>query len=105
MTLLQNELNFNESQATDRLSDNVLAWLARTFESMEDWKAQAKDVFFSSNGDPNLSRNRVAAIVRTHFLETPPEPEDVQRWTAGLKRSPKQGHPISCVATAATEQG
>jgi len=51
---------------------------------MEKWKAKAKEVFFSSNGDSNLSRIRVASIVRTHFLETPPEPEDVERWKKGF---------------------
>ena len=52
---------------------------------MEEWKAKAKDVFYSSNGDSNLSRNRVASIVRTYFLETPPKPEDVQRWKTGFE--------------------
>ena len=82
---MQNEFDFTESPASDRLSCSVLEWVARTYETMEEWKAKAKDVFYSSNGDSNLSRNRVASIVRTYFLETPPKPEDVQRWKTGFE--------------------
>jgi len=85
MKHLQNELDFTESPASDHLSCSVLEWVARTYETMEEWKAKAKDVFFSSNGDSNLSRNRVASIVRSHFLETPPKPENVQRWKTGFE--------------------
>lgn len=81
---MQNGIDATQSPASDRLSDSVLEWLGRTYETMEEWKAKARDVFFSSNGDSNLSRNRVASIVRAHFLESPPKPEDVERWKAGF---------------------
>ncbi len=82
---MQNGTDATQSPASDRLSDSVLEWIGRTYETMEEWKAKARDVFFSSNGDSNLSRNRVASIVRTHFLESPPKAEDVERWKAGFE--------------------
>jgi len=82
---MHNRTDATQSLASDRLSDSVLEWLGRTYEAMQDWKAKARDVFYSSNGDSNLPRNRVASIVRAHFLESPPKSEDVERWKAGLE--------------------
>lgn len=82
---MQNGIDATQSPDSDHLSVSVLEWLGRTYETMEEWKAKARDVFFSSNGDSNLSRNRVASIVRTHFLESPPKPEHVERWKAGFE--------------------
>lgn len=82
---MKNAIDLTESPPSDRLSGSILGWLARTYKTMEEWKAKARDVFFSSNGDSNLSRIRVAGIVRTHFLETPPKPEDVKRWKRGFE--------------------
>jgi hypothetical protein len=58
----------------------------RTYETAEKWKSKARDVFYSANGDSNLSRNRVAATVRQHFVKTPPQPEDVERWNEGFEK-------------------
>lgn len=64
----------------DRLSDDVIGWLMRCYDSQELWKRRARDVFMNSNGDSVLSRTRVASTVRKYFLDTPPPPEDVKRW-------------------------
>lgn len=81
---MQNELNFADSPSSDRLSEGVLKWITRCYESMEEWKLTAADLFFASNGDSNLSRNRLAAILRSHFLDSPPKAEDVDRWKTGF---------------------
>ena len=61
----------------------VLGWLARTYEVHQEWIRKARDVFFNSNGDSELSRQRLATIVRTYFIDQKPAPEEVDRW-AGL---------------------
>ena len=63
------------------LSDSALPrtpieWVARSYESAEQWKKQAREVFFSVNGDSNIARNRVAAMVREYFIALPTEPEE-----------------------------
>jgi hypothetical protein len=73
--------DLSDSPPSDRLSEDVLEWLARSFETIEEWKAIAGNVFFSANGDSNLARNRVASLVRSHFIESSPGPEDVKRWS------------------------
>jgi hypothetical protein len=83
---MQLELGLDDQpQVSGRLSDSILKWLARTYETLEEWKTKAKDVFFLSNGDSNLSRNRVAFMVRTYFLENQLESESVQRWKPNLE--------------------
>lgn len=84
---MQNDLRFSDKRASDRMSETVLEWIGRTFESMEKWKVTARDVFFTSNGDSNVSRNRVASIVRTYFIDTPLSPEDVKRWNADFEKT------------------
>ena len=81
----QNAFDFADSPASDRQSGSILEWLARSYETMDDWKTKARRVFLSSNGDSSLSRNRVASMVRRHFLETPPKAEDVLCWKAGFE--------------------
>ena len=58
-------------------------WIARSFESSEQWKKKAREVFFAVNGESNVARNRVAAMVRDYFLTLSPEPEAVRRWKKG----------------------
>jgi len=77
---LQSELPFSEMPVSDRLSPQVLSWLARSFETMEEWKAKAAVVFFASNGDSAVSRNRVAAVVRNYFVNESLKAEEVKQW-------------------------
>ena len=58
-------------------------WVARNYESSEQWKKQAREVFLSVNGESNVARNRVAAMVRDYFIGLSSEPEAVQRWKKG----------------------
>ena len=64
---MQSELPFSEMPASDRLAPQVLGWLARSFETIKEWRAKAAEIFFSSNGDSAVSRNRVAVVVRDYF--------------------------------------
>ena len=78
----------DEAPDWNRLADSPIlttpiAWIARSFESAEQWKKRAGEVFFSVNGDSNVARNRVAAIVREYFIALPTEPEAVRRWKKG----------------------
>lgn len=66
--------------SSDRFSAEVLEWLMRSYKTQERWKNLARRVFFLSNGDSVLSRNRVAAKVRMHFVEGKPKEEDVEVW-------------------------
>ncbi len=52
---------------------------------MEYWKKRGKEIFLSANGQRQVSRNRLACEIRRYFVETPPKPEDVQRWTSDGK--------------------
>ncbi len=60
-----------------------IEWIARSYESSEQWKKQAREVFLSVNGECNVARNRVAAMVRDYFIGLPSEPEAVRRWKKG----------------------
>jgi len=60
-----------------------IEWVARSYESSEQWKRQAREVFLSVNGESNVARNRVAALVRDYFIGLPAEPEAVRRWKKG----------------------
>ncbi len=88
MNELQEELYSSEPTETDDApgaSATPIQWLLRSYETSVEWKAKAKDVFFSVNGDSNLARNRVAGIVRNYFIENKNrlEPEDIGRWKDG----------------------
>jgi hypothetical protein len=74
-----------EVAASDRLSEDVTAWLMRCYESQESWKQKAREVFMACNGDSVLSRTRLAAIVRKYFIEDKPQPEDVECWKDGFE--------------------
>ena len=84
MTDDTNQLRLDGIEASDPSSISAADWIARSYESMEEWKKRAREVFFSVNGDSHIARNRVAAIVRTYFVETPPQAEDVKRWKKGV---------------------
>lgn len=78
-------LDLTGSPPSDRLSEDVLEWLARSFETIEKWKEIAANLYFSANGDSNLARNRVATLVRSHFIDSPPSSEDVKRWSTDVQ--------------------
>ena len=85
---MQEELYSSEPMETDDTPDasaTPIQWLLRSYETSVEWKAKAKDVFFSVNGDSNLARNRIAGIVRNYFIENKNRlvPEDVGRWKDG----------------------
>ncbi|MEX2188606.1 MAG: hypothetical protein WD875_17490 [Pirellulales bacterium] len=62
------QLNLNLDVAHDQLTEQLLHWLMRRYETQEAWKEMAQDVFMRSNGDAALSRCRVAAIVRRYCM-------------------------------------
>jgi hypothetical protein len=57
-----------------------LEWLTRSYKTLEYWKQEAKELFFSLNGQSDVARNRLAMMIRKHFVDTPPISEDVTRW-------------------------
>ncbi len=65
------------------LQRTPIEWVSRSYESSEQWKKKARDVFYSVNGESNVARNRVAAMVRDYFIVLPSEPEAVRRWKKG----------------------
>ena len=71
------------SLADSPLSTTPIEWVARSYEIAEEWKKKAREVFFSVNGDSNVARNRVAAMVREYFIALSTEPEAVRRWKKG----------------------
>lgn len=78
-------IDLSAAPPSDRLSKNILAWLARTYGVLEEWKDKSRELFLATNGDSNLSRIRLAAVVRAYFLQTPPMAENVNRWTGGFE--------------------
>ncbi len=76
-----------ELETSDQSTATALEWIARSYESMEEWKKKAREVFYCMNGNSEVTRNRVAAIVRFYFVETPPKAEDVKRWKQGGKET------------------
>ena len=80
-----NQLVLEGLETSDQSSITALEWFARSYESMEEWKKKAREVFYSTNGNSDVTRNRVAAMVRFYFVETPPKAEDVKRWKTGGK--------------------
>jgi hypothetical protein len=79
-----NQLLF-ELETSDQSTATALEWIARSYESLEEWKKKAREVFYCMNGNSEVTRNRVAAIVRFYFVETPPKAEYVKRWKQGGK--------------------
>ena len=74
-------------ETSDQSTVTALEWFARTYESMEEWKGKAREVFYSTNGNSEVTRNRVAAMVRYYFVETLQKAEDVKRWKKGGKET------------------
>jgi hypothetical protein len=67
-------------EASDQSTLTALQWIARSYESMENWKRVGKELFFSLNGQSDVARNRLASMIRAYFVETPPSSEEVRRW-------------------------
>lgn len=73
----------------DRLEDSeqstvtAVHWLARSYESLEEWRRTGKEIFFSVNGESDVARNRLASLIRRYFVDTPLSAEDVTRWKPG----------------------
>ena len=74
-------------ETSDQSTVTALQWFARSYESIEEWKDKAREVFYSLNGNSEVARNRVAAMVRFYFVETPPKAEDVKRWKQDAKET------------------
>ncbi|MEL0094236.1 MAG: hypothetical protein VW875_00230 [Planctomycetaceae bacterium] len=70
---------------TDNLTQTAMQWLTRSHSNLVTWQECSRDVYFSCNGDNDLARQRVAALLRSHFLEEELVPEDVSRWTKDLE--------------------
>lgn len=66
--------------SVDCLTDAVMAWVTRSYDSHESWKQKAREVFMASNGDSVLSRTRVAGIIRRYFVEQKLKVENVRCW-------------------------
>lgn len=81
---MQSEIDF-ETTTDAAKNSSVIGWIARSYESMDEWNGKARAIFYASNGDSNLSRNRVASMIRSYFLETSLEAEAVKRWKPGIK--------------------
>jgi hypothetical protein len=71
---------FDEHEVSQEQASSVLEWLARSYESLEQWKRDAKDIFYSLNGQSEAARNRLAMKLRDYFMNTMPSAEDVRRW-------------------------
>ncbi len=77
-----NETTSDEILFSDSLSTGASEWLSRTFEVREEWKQRGQEIFFAVNGESNVARNRLAAIIRNYFLRTELAPETVHRWAS-----------------------
>lgn len=96
---MQAELDFT-GQAGAQCDSSIIGWLARSYETMEEWKSKARSVFYSSNGDSNLARNRVAGLIRAHFLEASLTTETIKRWKPGINEPvPEQVVPPKVTAS------
>ena len=80
----QHNFDFETAAASDRLSNRVLQWLARSYETLLEWRQLATAAYIAANGDHALARNRVAFDVRAHFLEGDLLPADLEKWRPGF---------------------
>ncbi len=81
----QHELAFADTTGTDRLSNGVLQWLARSYETLLHWRDCASNTYLAANGDSALARNRLAFDVRAYFLQEKLAPEELPRWRPGFE--------------------
>ena len=81
----QHEFAFEENTGADRLSNGVLQWLARSYETLLHWRDRASDTYLGSNGDSALARNRVAFEIRAYFLQEDLATEKLPRWRPGFE--------------------
>lgn len=75
-----NQILLDGLDSPEQSTTTAIEWLARSYESMEQWKRTGKELFFSLNGQSDVARNRLASVIRKYFVETPPTAEDVRRW-------------------------
>jgi hypothetical protein len=84
---VQRELDlFDSSDTKESRTNNLLKWICRSYESTEHWKHKAKEMFFSLNGESDVSRNRFAAVLRGYLTENPPSDEVVELWDKDFKQ-------------------
>lgn len=81
----QHELAFEDAATSDRLSNRVLHWLARSYETLRQWRDRASDTYLATNGDSALARNRVAFDVRAYFLQGRLAAEKLDKWRPGFE--------------------
>ena len=74
------QMHFDGLESPEQSTMTAIQWLARSNESMEQWKRTGKELFFSLNGHSDIARNRLASVIRKYFVETPPNAEDIRRW-------------------------
>lgn len=82
------------AESSDPTTDACMKWLTKNYESMEQWKNLARDVFFSVNGESNVARNRVASMLRSRFLSIDEQETVVTRWKEGLADSEQVAIPV-----------
>ncbi|MFM7843872.1 MAG: hypothetical protein ACKPEY_06525 [Planctomycetota bacterium] len=73
---------FVELEDVDSSITSVLHWIIRSYDSTLYWKDQARALFFTTNGQSDVARNRLASILRRHFQDNKLETENVHRWKA-----------------------
>ena len=81
----QHEFAFEDAAGADRLSNGVLQWLARSYETLLHWRGHASDTYLATNGDSALARNRVAFEIRAYFLQEELPTEELPRWRPGFE--------------------
>ncbi|MBB75794.1 MAG: hypothetical protein CMJ75_14910 [Planctomycetaceae bacterium] len=81
----QHQFTFEDSPSSDRLSNRVLQWLARSYGTLLEWRARASDTYLAANGDSAMARNRVAFEVRSYFLQGDLVQEHLAQWRPGFE--------------------
>ncbi|MEE3373203.1 MAG: hypothetical protein VX346_27965 [Planctomycetota bacterium] len=81
----QHEFEFEDRPSSDRLSNRVLQWLARSYDTLRAWRGRASDTYLAANGDSALARNRVAYDVRAYFLQGDLVDEELAKWRPGFE--------------------
>jgi hypothetical protein len=90
----------NDSLDGDRPEGAIQRWLVRTYESHDEWKKKARAIFYHSNGDSDLSRQRLAGVVRSYFVDQTLVTEDVEAWLGGTTVTTRHEPPKVSVSNA-----
>lgn len=80
MTKPTNRSLFNEHEVSQDQATTVLEWIARSYQSLENWKKEAENIFYSLNGQSEAARNRLALKLRDYFSNETLSVEEVKRW-------------------------